>query len=212
MSAAQRWSFCFLSMAVLHAVLFWTLLRHRQAAEPAPPPPAIMIDMAPLPEPPAPPKPQPVQKPQIVHTVQPKVAAPSLPSPAPVVEAPLPAAPTPSPQTVEPVPLKTETAAPRPDPAVAASWQGQLLGRLEQFKRYPPAAQMKRQQGVVQLRFAMDRTGKVLSATIEKSAGSDLLDQEALALLRRAAPLPPPPPEVAGDPVELVVPVQFFLR
>jgi periplasmic protein TonB len=31
-------------------------------------------------------------------------------------------------------------------------------------------------------------------------------------MIRRASPLPAPPPELAGDPVELVVPVRFSLR
>jgi len=36
------------------------------------------------------------------------------------------------------------------------------------------------------------------------------LDQEALAALARAAPLPKPPVEVSGDVLDLVVPVDFF--
>ena len=86
------------------------------------------------------------------------------------------------------------------------------MGRLERFKRYPNSAQVRRQQGVVYLRFAMDRRGKVVSAAIEQSSGFDALDQETLALIHRAEPLPPPPPELTGDPVELVVPIQFFLK
>ncbi len=58
----------------------------------------------------------------------------------------------------------------------------------------------------------MDRDGKVLSARIEKSSGYDLLDEETLALIERAQPLPKPPPDVAGNPIELVVPIEFFLH
>jgi protein TonB len=94
----------------------------------------------------------------------------------------------------------------------APTWQGLLLGHLEQFKRYPGMAQQHGQQGVVYLRFTMNREGEVLSAKIERSSGYDLLDEETLALIRRAQPLPKPPPEVAGDTLELTVPVEFFLR
>ncbi len=87
-----------------------------------------------------------------------------------------------------------------------------LLGRLEQFKRYPYEAQYRRQQGVAYLHFIMDRNGKVLSARIEKSSGYEALDQETLALIHRAEPLPKPPTEIPGDPIELTVPVQFFLH
>ncbi|HBS54681.1 MAG TPA: hypothetical protein DEA38_03005 [Stenotrophomonas sp.] len=42
-------------------------------------------------------------------------------------------------------------------------------------------------------------------------SGRTLLDDEALATLARAAPLPPPPASLPGDPLEVVVPVSFFL-
>ncbi len=93
----------------------------------------------------------------------------------------------------------------------AANWQGLLLARLEQFKRYPEEARSRGQQGVSCLRFTMDRDGHVLSARIEKSSGFDLLDKEALALIQRAQPLPKPPPEIQGERLELAVPIQFFL-
>ena len=62
---------------------------------------------------------------------------------------------------------------------------------------------------MVLLRFRMDRDGKLLDSRIEKSSGSDALDQEALAALARAQPLPAPPVEVPGNPLELIVPVDF---
>ena len=39
-----------------------------------------------------------------------------------------------------------------------------------------------------------------------------MLDEEALALLLRAQPFPPPPPEVPGEHVDLSVPIRFNLR
>lgn len=87
-----------------------------------------------------------------------------------------------------------------------------MLGRLERFKRYPAFARFDRQQGIAYVRFVMNRDGRVLSARIERSSGYALLDEETLALVRRAEPLPKPPPEVAGDTLELVVPVEFSLN
>ncbi len=83
----------------------------------------------------------------------------------------------------------------------APTWRGLLMGRLEQAKRYPDLARYRHQQGIAYLRFTIDRDGKVLSARIEKSSGYDLLDQETLALIQRAQPLPKPPPDVPGDPI-----------
>lgn len=95
----------------------------------------------------------------------------------------------------------------------AQTWEGRLLAHLEHFKRYPPLAQRRHQEDVVYLRFTMDRDGKVLASKIQRSQGYMALDEEAGTLLQRAAPLPPPPPEMLrGDRVELVVPVEFFMR
>jgi protein TonB len=94
----------------------------------------------------------------------------------------------------------------------AVTWQGLLLAHLEANKRYPPAAQERGEQGVAYLRFAMDRQGKVLSFSLEKGSGFADLDQETLDLIQRSQPLPPPPADIAGNVIELVVPVQFELE
>jgi protein TonB len=91
-------------------------------------------------------------------------------------------------------------------------WQRQVVTLLERNKRYPPAAQARRQQGVAQLFFSLDRQGRVTESRVLRSSGAATLDQEALALLRRAQPFPPPPPELTGDRVGLTVPVRFNLK
>ena len=45
-----------------------------------------------------------------------------------------------------------------------------------------------------------------------RSSGATSLDEEALALLRRAQPFPAPPRELAGDHVDLTVPIRFNLK
>ncbi|ENO86172.1 energy transducer TonB, partial [Thauera linaloolentis] len=94
----------------------------------------------------------------------------------------------------------------------AATWEAQLLGHLERFKRYPRAAQRRRLEGVVLVRFAVDRQGRVLRVGIARASGHAPLDDEAVATVHRAAPLPPPPADIPGDPVEVTTPVDFFLR
>jgi periplasmic protein TonB len=49
-------------------------------------------------------------------------------------------------------------------PRVAPSWQADLVRHLQQYKRYPPGAQAKHEQGVVLLGFSVDRSGRVLDA------------------------------------------------
>jgi protein TonB len=116
-----------------------------------------------------------------------------------------------SPPSALPPPRLSSANAPPSDSHAVPNWQGALLARLGQVKRYPASARFHHQQGVVVLRFSMDRDGRVLSARIEKSSGVEALDQETLALIQRAQPLPKPPTEMPGNPIELTVPIEFSL-
>jgi protein TonB len=113
-------------------------------------------------------------------------------------------------------PPASSLAAPQTSTAGAQSatvtWRGLLLGRLQAYRRYPRRAQSAGQEGVVLVAFTVDRRGAVLGVRIVRGAGYPLLDDEALATVRRASPVPPPPNDVPGDPVEVVVPVDFYVR
>lgn len=92
------------------------------------------------------------------------------------------------------------------------NWKSELVSRLERAKRYPSEAQSRGEQGVAQLAFSVDRGGGVHNARITHSSGSSTLDSATLALVERAAPLPPPPPEVAGSQIAISVPIRYNLR
>jgi len=97
-------------------------------------------------------------------------------------------------------------------PGAAADYHSYLLAWLQKHKEYPAAAQRRRQEGTALLYFEMDRDGRVRNFRLQRSSGHEALDNEVLALIERAQPLPAPPPEVEGETVKLIVPVQFFLR
>jgi protein TonB len=107
-------------------------------------------------------------------------------------------------------------AAPAPgsvsDRAAIASWRDLLLTRLQQSKRYPAAAEARREQGVVTLNFVVDRKGHVLARNIVKSSGSSALDDEVMAMVKRAEPLPAFPPAMTQGSISLTVPIRFSLR
>jgi protein TonB len=249
-------------MLGLHAGAVLLLVRHLPAEPPgAPPPEAILLDLAPepvapvaepepqpeeapppppepvmepIPEPepllepvppePPPPEPEPEPPPPEPDPVPPEVVLPAPPPPPPRPPALQPPPPRPAPRPVTEAPRAAPppaaaapaamSAAPPPAPVSNAvpTWQGQLLGRLQRFKRYPDQARQRREEGIAYLTFSMSRGGQVLSASIARSSGSQALDSETLSLVRRAEPLPPPPPEMAGDPITLTVPVRFSLR
>ncbi len=98
------------------------------------------------------------------------------------------------------------------NPDAVPSWKSQLAARLERFKRYPSEAQSRGEQGVAQLAFSVDRSGGVHRARIVRSSGSNLLDAATLALVERAAPLPPPPPEISGAQIAIQVPIRYNMR
>jgi len=91
-------------------------------------------------------------------------------------------------------------------------WQRRIETALERNKRYPGLAQSRREQGVVLISFTIDRQGRLLSSHILRSSGYDLLDAEAMDLLRRAQPFPPPPDDFPGAHVSVTVPIRFNLR
>ncbi len=96
--------------------------------------------------------------------------------------------------------------------ASLVNWKGRLALHLQRHKRYPAAAQMRREQGTVQVQFTVDRNGRVVSSAVVQSSGHTTLDQETLALLRRAEPFPKPPADVPGNQFSFSVPVRYNAR
>lgn len=97
-------------------------------------------------------------------------------------------------------------------PGAVADYYALLQAWLEQHRRYPSRARSLRQEGTAFLFFVIDRQGQVLESHLERSSGHRLLDEEVLAMVARAARLPPPPAELARASIALVVPVAFTLR
>jgi len=80
-----------------------------------------------------------------------------------------------------------------------------LLKHLNQFKRYPEAAKLRHEQGVVFVRFMIDRSGHVLSTSIARSSGSKTIDAEMLEAVKRADPLPRIPDIFGREQLDLIV-------
>jgi TonB family protein len=110
-----------------------------------------------------------------------------------------------------PVPIAPSLPSVLPVPPAVVAWKTQIVALLERHKRYPEEAAAKREGGVAQVFFSLDRQGRVLESRIVRSSGSSILDEEALAVLRRAEPFPPPPEVLGGDHVDLTVPYRFNL-
>jgi periplasmic protein TonB len=114
----------------------------------------------------------------------------------------------------EPKPPQPMTAAPSKGgaPQVPRTWETLLMRKLQQLKRYPDGARARSEEGVALLAFSVDRDGHVLSRKIMRSSGHADLDNEALAMIERAQPLPAFPPSMTRNELSLIVPIRFSLR
>jgi len=176
--------------------------------------PAVFVDLTPMPSSspsiadlaPGQEAPDAIQTPKPTEEVKPEVA-----DPIEKVEAPAEVTlPTPEPKAEEKkqeeqqaastaaAPPRAETVGPeRPAAAPQGSnasrnallrWNHLVSARLQQHKRYPAAAHGE--QGTVAFAFVVDAQGKILSQRILRSSGYPALDEEAMAMLKRAQPLP----------------------
>ena len=164
-------------------------------------------DMQPVPEA-AEQKPEekPEQKVDVPPAPVPPVAA--LPPPEPVK-------PEVQPAPIEVPPAQVATAPPREhvaSPAAVKAWHTEIVAQIERHKAYPPAARSRREKGVVELAFSLDRQGRVVSSRVAHASGSADLDQAAMATIERAQPFPQPPAGMAGLEFSFTVPVKFSIR
>ncbi|ADC88807.1 TonB family protein [Thermocrinis albus DSM 14484] len=86
---------------------------------------------------------------------------------------------------------------------------GQLVrDAVARYLSYPPLAKRMGWEGKVILRIVLDKEGKLLDLTIQKSSGYQLLDQAALEAVERAHSFFPKP----GIKVVILLPVAFRLE
>lgn len=97
-------------------------------------------------------------------------------------------------------------------PGSSRDYAATVLAWLERHKEYPRRARLRRQEGTVALYFVVNRAGAVLEYRLEESSGHRALDEEVLSMIERAQPLPPMPEDMHREHLELIVPVEFFLR
>jgi len=88
-----------------------------------------------------------------------------------------------------------------------ANYQGLVAARLARFKRFPPEARRRREQGSALVSFTIDSTGRETSVRLIRGTGFAALDEEVEAMVRRASPFPPPPREITFS-----APVSFHLN
>jgi len=122
------------------------------------------------------------------------------------------ALPIPEPQKLEPPAEEKQATAPqqaKTPPRSVTRWQSLLAAHIEHFKRYPAEARSRGEHGIATVAFTIDHEGHLLTSRIVQSSGSTTLDQETLAMLARAQPMPRPPDQLLDGELCFVVPVLF---
>ncbi|MCV9918252.1 MULTISPECIES: energy transducer TonB [Pseudomonas] len=201
------------------------------------PPAAMMVELAPLPEPapPPPPKvapqpPAPVEEPplpKLVEAPKPKIAIAKPPKPKAKPQPPKPEKKPEPPKDEPPVDQEVADTPPSnappqksaaPAPSIASNskalptWQSDLLRHLAKYKRYPEDARRRGLQGINRLRFVVDAEGKVVSYSLAGGSGSAALDRATLEMIRRAGTVPKPPAELLNNgSIEVVAPFVYSL-
>jgi protein TonB len=169
---------------------------------PEPPPAAPPVEE----QAPPPPRPEPVvkatPKPPPKMATAPKSPAKAAPAtskqPAPAIVRP-----------AETVPVARATQA---SPVAKARYEDLLHSWLVRHKEYPLAAKRRGLEGQPELPVRIDREGRVITSRVANPSRYPMLDEAAVAMLRRAAPFPPLPADVPGESYEFVAPVEYRLR
>ena len=92
------------------------------------------------------------------------------------------------------------------------SYSSLLANAIAKYKQYPKIAQMRGWQGTVIADLEIDGKGSVISVKIKKSSTYEVLDNEALEMIKKASPFPAPPDNLRGKNFNVLVPISFKLE
>jgi periplasmic protein TonB len=88
---------------------------------------------------------------------------------------------------------------------------GAIRARIEELKRYPLEAKRNHWEGKVVVEAVICEDGTVASVQIKESSGRDILDQEAMSVIRKASPLNLKYP-LGRQQVTILVPITYQLN
>ncbi len=161
-------------------------------------------------EPTEPIKPKPIKKVEPIQKIEKKIT-PIIDKNATTVEQPAPK------EVATPAPAEVISKIPNivPQEQVTQyleSYSSLLANAIAKYKQYPKIAQMRGWQGTVIADLEIDSKGAVMSVKIKKSSTYEVLDNEALEMIKKASPFPAPPENLRGKNFNVLVPISFKLE
>jgi periplasmic protein TonB len=186
--------------------------------EKPPEPPPVITRVVPQPEappearvpPPPEPKPEPRPEPKPQPVPEPRVEAPP---PPPVVQPrpePPPAVAEPAPKALPPAPVAPALST--PDPGLLKAYGSALAQAIGQRKSYPRLARMRNWQGTTELKLQFGVDAKLKGISVAHSSGFELLDEQAVTMVKETVPFPELPAALRGREFVIAVPVVFKLQ
>ncbi len=85
-----------------------------------------------------------------------------------------------------------------------------LWGRIEELKRYPTLARMNHWEGKVVVSAVIRDNGEVLGVQIAETSGRAILDEEAMAVMKKASPLKLKHP-LGQRQITILIPISYRL-
>ena len=95
---------------------------------------------------------------------------------------------------------------------VRREYIGRVVRKIHAAKRYPAGARLRNVEGQAEVTLAIAAHGGVLEVRLSTASGFRALDEEAVAMVRRAAPFEPIPEELGLESLRLIVPVRFRIH
>lgn len=99
-----------------------------------------------------------------------------------------------------------------PDEEEMLRYQDMIKQRIEQVRKYPSWAKEQEIEGIVHAKFVVLSNGLGRDIEIISSSGSKILDEEAIATIKRAHSFPPIPQELQQDSILMEVNIVFTLE
>jgi len=87
-----------------------------------------------------------------------------------------------------------------------------LKSWLNRHKTYPAHLKKAKKQGIVTVKFTIDKSGVLQKSSVKKKSGHSELDAAALKMLDDASPMPPIPKSFKRDQLTISLPISYSLR
>lgn len=109
-------------------------------------------------------------------------------------------------------PAATIAAGDAADPLTLGQYRIAIITAAKRYKRYPRLAMDNNWEGQAEIRMVIGADGSIASLSIKTRSGYEVLDQQALEMIRKAKPLAPIPAALRGKGFTVDVPVVFSLK